>query len=130
MTCTIHEEVIFHTTPDKLYKALMDSAQFSEVTGAAPTEIQAEEGGMFSLFGGMITGRTIELVENERIVQAWRPGNWEPGVYSLVKFEIKAQGTDTLLTFEHIGFPEGQAEHLSNGWTENYWTPLKKYLSN
>ncbi|WP_335869496.1 SRPBCC family protein [Bacillus sp. 2205SS5-2] len=128
MTITIHEEVIFQATPEKLYAALTESTQFSEVTGGAPTDIQAEDGGSFSLFGGMITGRNIELVQNERIVQAWRPGNWEQGVYSLVKFELKKQDSSTLLVFDHIGFPEGQAEHLKKGWEENYWSPLKKYF--
>jgi activator of HSP90 ATPase len=37
----------------------------------APTQISREVGGAFSLFGGIIVGRHIELVPNERIVQAW-----------------------------------------------------------
>ncbi|MGM0834825.1 MAG: SRPBCC domain-containing protein [Bacillota bacterium] len=129
MTMTIHEEIIFKTNPNTLYQALTDSKQFSEVTGGAPTDIQAEAGGTFSLFGGMIEGRMIELVPNERIVQAWRAGNWDPGVYSIVKFEFNQQGNDTLLIFDHIGFPAGQGEHLKVGWTENYWMPLEKYVS-
>ncbi|MGM0867421.1 MAG: SRPBCC domain-containing protein [Bacillota bacterium] len=126
---TIHEEIIFKTKPELLYQALTDSIQFGELTGGAPTDIQAKAGGSFSCFGGMIEGRMIELVPNERIVQAWRAGNWDPGVYSLVKFEFKKQEDETLLVFDHIGFPEGQGEHLKAGWTENYWSPLKKYVS-
>jgi activator of HSP90 ATPase len=125
---TIHEELTFQATPDQIYKALTDSSQFSELTGGAPTDIQAEEGGSFSLFGGMITGRNIELVPGERIVQAWRAGNWDPGVYSLVKFEWKQQENGTQLVFYHVGFPEGQGEHLKAGWNENYWTNLKKFF--
>ncbi|WP_226658932.1 SRPBCC family protein [Pseudalkalibacillus hwajinpoensis] len=128
MSTTIHEEITFQTTPERLYQSLTDSKQFSEMSGGAPTDIQAEAGGSFSCFGGMITGRMIELVPNERIVQAWRAGNWDEGVYSIAKFELKQQGSETLLVFDHTGFPEGQAEHLTGGWTENYWNPLRTYL--
>ncbi|WLR48019.1 SRPBCC domain-containing protein [Halobacillus litoralis] len=129
MNNQINEEVLFKTTPDKLYGVLTDADQFSEMSGGAPTEIQPAEGGSFSLFGGMITGRTIELAQNQRIVQAWRAGNWEEGKYSLVSFVFEVVEEGTLLQFEHIGFPEGQGEHLTKGWTENYWNPLKNYLA-
>lgn len=128
MSLTIHQEVIFKASPRKVYEALIDTKQFTEVTGGAPTEIIAEDGGAFSLFGGMINGRNVELIPNVRIVQAWRAGNWTEGTYSLVKFEFKEQGNGTLLNFDHIGFPEDQKEHLAVGWKDNYWVPLEKYL--
>lgn len=105
------------------------SELFSKAVGGAPTDISPEEGGMFSCFGGMISGRNIELVPNKRIVQAWRVANWEEGVYSIAKFELKEQGTETVLVFEHIGFPEGQGEHLASGWYTNYWEPIQKLLA-
>ena len=46
-------------------------------------------GGAFTTFGKLIEGRNIELVPNQRIVQAWRPASWEPGLYSIVRFELK-----------------------------------------
>lgn len=128
MSATIHQEIVFKATPSKVYETLIDSQQFSSVTGGAPTEISKEEGGSFSCFGGMILGRHIELVPNQRIVQAWRAANWAEGVFSIARFELKEQGSDTLLVFDHIGFPEGQGDHLSSGWGENYWKPLEKYL--
>jgi activator of HSP90 ATPase len=63
----------------------------SMVPGGKPTEISREAGGTFALFGGYITGRHVELVPNERIVQAWRAGGWDPGVYSIAKFELGDQ---------------------------------------
>ena len=70
MAGVIHQEVIFKVSPNRIYKALTNSAQFSEVTGGVPTEISSEAGALFSFFGGMIVGRNIELVPNKRIVQA------------------------------------------------------------
>lgn len=125
---TIHQEVVFNANAQKVYEALIDSKQFSEVTGGAPTEINREAGGSFSCFGGMIFGRNIELAPNKRIVQAWRVANWPEGIYSIAKFELKEQDSKTILTFDHNGFPESEAEHLEAGWSQNYWNPLEKYL--
>jgi activator of HSP90 ATPase len=129
MSKPIHQEIIFNASSQQVYDALIDANQFKTVTGGAPTEITAEAGGAFSLFGGMITGRNIELIPNERIVQAWRAANWTEGEYSIARFEIKEQGENTLVGFHHVGFPEGQAEHLAGGWKDNYWGPLEKYLA-
>ena len=107
----------------------MDAKRFGEVTGGQATEINRAEGGAFSLFGSRIQGRHVELVPNARIVQAWRSGGWEPGTYSIARFELVAQGTGTKLMFDHTGFPAGHAERLATGWKTNYWDPLAKYLA-
>jgi len=127
MSHVIHQEIVIAASPQRVYSALTDSQQFSALTGA-PAEISREAGGAFSCFGGMIVGRHVELMANERIVQAWRVANWDVGVYSVARFVLKAQGTGTLLVFDHAGFPEGTGEHLETGWHSNYWEPLKKYL--
>ena len=127
MSHVIHQEIVVAASPQRVYSALTDSQQFSALTGA-PAEISREAGGAFSCFGGMIVGRHVELMANERIVQAWRVANWDVGVYSVARFVLKAQGTGTLIIFEHAGFPDGTGEHLETGWHSNYWEPLKKYL--
>jgi activator of HSP90 ATPase len=99
------------------------------VPASAATEIAREAGGAFSAFGGYVTGRQIELVSNERIVQAWRAGSWDPGSYSIARFELTEQGADTKLVFDHTGFPAGEAQHLAEGWKGNYWEPLAKFLA-
>jgi activator of HSP90 ATPase len=122
---TIHQEVNFEASPQRLYEALLDSKQFTALSGA-PAEISREAGGAFSAFGGQIVGRNLELVQNKRIVQAWRPLSWPAGVYSIVRFEFKPQGTGTRLVFDHVGFPAGQHDHLAKGWENHYWALLKK----
>jgi activator of HSP90 ATPase len=74
-------------------------------------------------------GRQIELVPDKRIVQAWRPGDWEPGVYSIVKLELSDSGSGTKLILDHKGFPNGAGESLLDGWNKNYWEPLAKFLA-
>jgi activator of HSP90 ATPase len=123
----LHQEVDVKATPQRIYDVLLDSKQFAAFTGM-PAEIDPNAGGAFSMFGGLIVGRNIELVPNQRIVQAWRPTHWDPGVYSLVKFELKPRGSETTIVLDHTGFPEGDYDSLNAGWKSRYWDPLKKFL--
>lgn len=137
---SIHQEPIFKANPKRVYEALTDEKQFEKVTqlsaamqsGAAlgnkPTQIAPEAGGPFTIFRGHIVGRHIELVPNQRIVQAWRVVDWDPGIYSIVRFELTGQGSGTRIIFDHAGFPQGKGQHLADGWKASYWEPLEKYL--
>jgi len=125
---TIHQEIDFKTTPARIYETLLDAKQFSAFTKDT-AEIQPQPGAAFRLFGGRIEGRNVELIPNQRVVQAWRPASWPSGVYSIVRFELVARGPGTRIVLDHAGFPEEQWEHLSEGWPFNYWGPLHKYLS-
>jgi activator of HSP90 ATPase len=131
---TIHQEVDLKASPDRLYKALLDSKQFSEFSAQSSefsvksAKIDKVAGGAFSLFDGHIIGRNVELIPNQRIVQAWRVVDWPAGVYSIVKFELNSQGSGTHLVFDHTGFPEKWRDHLAAGWQSHYWDLLTKYL--
>lgn len=131
---TIHQEVDFKASPERLYEALLDTKQFSAFSAestefsAKSAEIDRSVGGAFSLFDGHIIGRNVELVPNQRIVQVWRVVDWPAGVYSIVKFEIKSQGSGTHLVFDHTGFPENWRDHLAVGWQSHYWDLLTKYF--
>jgi activator of HSP90 ATPase len=127
MRTSLHDEIDLKSDPQHIYEALLDAKQFKAFTGA-PAEIDPKPGGAFSMFGGQIVGRNVELVPNQRIVQAWRPTHWDPGVYSIVEFELKPKGSGTLVVLEHKGFPEGEFDHLEWGWNAHYWEPLKKYF--
>ena len=125
---SIHHEIVFNSRVNRIFDALTKAEQFSELT-EAPATIDAQAGGLFSCFGGMITGVSLEIIANKRIVQAWRVGNWDEGVYSIIKLEfVELNESETRLIFDHLGFPQEHREHLDSGWHERYWEPLKKYL--
>jgi activator of HSP90 ATPase len=134
----IHQEVSFSADRKRIYATLLDAKQFDEMTRLIPSmqtanpgnsEISREPGGTFTLFRGHIIGRQVEFVPDQRIVQAWRVVDWDPGVYSIVKVQLNPQGAGTRLVFDHTGFPIGLAKHLADGWKEHYWEPLQKYLT-
>jgi len=123
----IHQEVTFNAPVGQVYHALLDSREFGKITGA-PAEIDATEGGKFVCFGTFILGRNVEIVPDKRIVQAWRVFNWPEGVYSIVRFELHADGRKTKLVFDQDGAPEAEVVHLDPGWGKKYWEPLRKFL--
>lgn len=130
MTSRIQQSEVMPAAPSVIYDLLTSGDQFSAMSGGAPAEIDAAAGGAISLFGGMITGRTIEAVPGQRVVQAWRPTPWADGTYSIVRFDIEADGdAASRVTLEHVGFPEEEAEHLSQGWIDNYWTPMRAAIT-
>jgi activator of HSP90 ATPase len=137
---SIRQERVFGARPNRIYEALLDVRQFAKIVelsgamqsmpaGTKAAEISRELGGTFTIFGGHIVGRQLELVPNQRIVQAWRVVDWKPGDYSIVRFELSEQGSQTKVVLDHKGFPQGTAEHLASGWEEHYWEPLRKFLA-
>lgn len=137
----IHQEVIVSANRQRVYSVLTSAAQFDALTRlsdavslvtdphAQATAIGAEAGSSFTLFGGYITGRHLDMVPGERLVQAWRAGSWEPGDYSVVKFALFDQGSACQLVLDHRGFPQGQGASLAYGWRVHYWEPLIKLLA-
>jgi len=131
----IHQEIDFRVPPQQVYQTLLSSKEFSACIKKSFTNftemsatIDSTVGGSFSLFDGHIVGRILELVPDQRIVEAWRVVDWPAGAYSIAKFEFKPQGSGTHLIFDHIGFPEGLKEHLTAGWQQHYWDALTKYF--
>jgi activator of HSP90 ATPase len=138
---SIHQESTIHASRQRVYAALTDARQFNEITKivaakepaisleTSPTVLSPDVGGAFSLFGGIIVGRHVELVPDTRIVQAWRVAYWTPGIYSIVRFDLLEQAAGTKIMFDHTGFPNGDAESLASGWKAHYWEPLATYLA-
>jgi len=115
---SIHQEPEFKASRKRVYEALTDTRQFDKVIeisgakkvkalGTEPTQISGQVGGPFVLFGGHIIGRHIELVPNQRIVQAWRVVDWEPGVYSIARFELTETGVGTKNHFRSHRLSQG-----------------------
>jgi activator of HSP90 ATPase len=137
----IHQEVTFTAPCERVYHALTDARLFETLTrlsdaasllsapNAIATTISNRAGGTFTLFGGYITGRNLELLSNQRLVQAWRAGSWAAGEYSVVRFELQPRADTCRLLFDQRGFPADQGTSLAYGWRVHYWDPLAKLLS-
>jgi uncharacterized protein YndB with AHSA1/START domain len=76
---TTHLEATIPAAPERVYELLTDGAKLDEV-GDMPGKGGGAEGACFSLFGRWVSGCQIELAPNERITQACRMTDWDPGV--------------------------------------------------
>ena len=128
-TRTIRQTVILPGRPIDVYEALMTTKGHTGFTGAAAS-ISARVGGKFSAWDGYIHGQNVELVRGRRIVQRWRPTeeDWPEDYYSTVRFVLAPTARGTRVTFTHSGVLAQHAGHLSQGWKDHYWRPLRAYL--
>jgi activator of HSP90 ATPase len=128
----IHQEAVIKASPGRIFEYLTNGEIFSAATGM-PADVSDRDGEPFSLFGGRVEGRQIELVPGERIVQAWRFGSahpdvWEPGVYSIVRFTLRPEADATRLVIDHTGIPPEWEEHIEAGYPTFYEAPLTKHF--
>lgn len=114
--------------PVDVFSIFLTSEKFTAMTGI-PADLSPEVGGASTMFGGMIAALNIEVIEGKRLVQAWRPGNWDEGTYSIARFDFAADNGGTKVTLTHTGYPAESEDHLRAGWAERYWEPLKAHLA-
>jgi uncharacterized protein YndB with AHSA1/START domain len=70
MSKRIRQSVTIKASPHAIYEAPMDSHQHFQFTGQ-PAYISRKVGGRFIAYGDDLSGTTLELVSDKRIVQAW-----------------------------------------------------------
>ncbi len=126
---SIHQTVNLPGTPREVYEALMTSKGHIGFSGA-DARISPRVGGTFMAWGGYIHGKNLALVPGRTIYQTWIPSEpgWPKGHESRVRYRLVATPRGTRLTFTHSRVPLDHVGHLSKGWKEAYWDPLRKYL--
>ena len=126
---TIRQEVLFKAKPQDVYEALMDSKKHSSFTGSE-AEISREVGGKFSVYGGGIRGKNLELVPGKTIVQEWlcETEGWPEGHYSRLQITLESAKQGTRLVMVHSGVPAASMKDIAKGWKDYYWEPMKKLL--
>ena len=99
------------------------------MTGSA-ARVSARKGGAFTAWDGYISGKTLELEPDTRIVQSWRTTDFDeasPDSHLEISFR-KAKG-GTRVTLKHTLIPSGQTEGYRQGWIDYYFAPMKAYFS-
>ena len=125
----IHQEATFRVAPEWIYELLTDGARLSKLVGRRGRGGSAE-GAWFSLVGDRFEGRQIELVRAERVVQAWRMADWEPGVYSIVRFTLIPGGTGTRMVVDQDGYSDQLHDFLASTWRSFYFEPMTSWFTN
>jgi activator of HSP90 ATPase len=125
---SIHQQASIAANPADVYAVLADADALSTLSGMRG-QVARSEGDAFSAFDGHVVGRHIELVPNERIVQAWRFPQWEPGTYSIVRFTMVPDNGGTRLILDQDGEPDDWHDHIQANWPTFYFNPLSRHFS-
>ena len=100
------------------------------MTGAE-AKIDPELNGSFNIWNGYITGKTLELLKNRKIVQQWRTTDFPEGSdHSVIEIVFHTTPDGTKLTLWHYNIPDGQGKEYKEGWKQYYFKPMKKYFKN
>lgn len=129
-TKTIRQSATFKATPHTVYEALMNAKKHAAFTGDV-AKISRKVGGKFSIFGGGLHGKNLELVADKKIVQDWAcdMDGWPKGHYSAATFRLtKKTKNSTRLEFLQTGVPASCAKSIAQGWHDYYWAPMKQML--
>lgn len=127
---TIRQTVVLPGTPREVYDLLMTSKGHIAFTGAS-ARISSKAGGKFTAWDGYIHGKNLKLVPGKMIYQIWIPSEptWPEGHESRVRYVLAPASRGTRVTFTHSRVPSEHVGHLSKGWKESYWTPMRSYLA-
>ena len=112
----------------EIYKAWLTSKGHAAMTGSA-AKASGKAGGKFTAWDGYISGKTLELTPNQRIVQAWRTSEFpDDAPDSRLEIELVEVKGGTKVTLTHSDMPKDQVESYRQGWKDFYFNPMKEYF--
>ncbi|OWA54256.1 Activator of 90 kDa heat shock protein ATPase-like protein 1 [Hypsibius exemplaris] len=123
-TENLHLTEEFHCTAEDIYRAFTLKEMVQAFT-RSNVVLEAEKGGKFSLFNGMVEGSFVELEKNKKIVQRWRFTSWPAAHYSLVTLRFDQTESGTMITMDQTGIPSNDFIRTKDGWKRYYWDSLK-----
>ena len=129
MRSVIAKTVVLPAPAAELYGMYMDPAIHAAFTGA-PARISDEAGSAFEAFGGLLKGRTLQVVRSRLIVQSWRSVNFaddDPDSTLIIMFTEEDDGAGRI-DLVHLDVPENDFQGVSGGWESRYFAPWLEYL--
>ncbi|MEO0896503.1 MAG: SRPBCC domain-containing protein [Bacteroidota bacterium] len=118
----------FAVSPEKVFKAWLDSKAHTDMTGGL-AECSDKEGNSFTAWDGYINGRNITLISGQKIIQSWRTVEFsEDDEDSLLVLTFEEEAGGCKLILHHSNIPSGQTTY-KQGWVDNYFLPMETYFS-
>ena len=129
LTTSLSDSITFNCPAPELYHCLTDPGRvlaWSRSPSSALPQIILP-GAPFSLFGGNIVGKFLELKPPHALTLEWRLKNWTAA--SKVQISIAEESSSSCrVELEHQGVPEGEVERIRENWHNYYWTPIKRMI--
>lgn len=115
---------IVNETPDQVYLALTNPLTVMLWTGAE-AEGTDQAGSDFSMMGGAIEGKILQLEPGKKIVQQWYFGDQEEE--SVVTILLHPHGQGTSVELRHSNIPDNDFEDIVEGWNDVYFADLQDF---
>jgi len=122
---TITQTYTINAPATKVWQALTD-ARTAEQWGAAPANVEANEGGTFSYWDGDIHGTFTKLTPYTLIEQDWY-GHDDPDQKYRAVFTFKEENGVTKVTLHFSGDIKNEKKDISD-WQNYYFDPIKQLL--
>ena len=121
---------VIPATPAAIYAAWLDSAGHTGMTGGKRAEAGAAVGDRFTAHDGYISGETLVLEPDRRIVQSWRTTRFtDADPDSRIEISLAPAPGGTRVTVAHSLVPDGHTSYRDGGWQHNYFDPMKRYFA-
>lgn len=111
-------------TPEEVYLALTTASTLHLWTGE-PAEMSTQPGGEFSLWGGSIVGKNLELERGRKVTQQWYFG--EQQIASIVTLKLHQISSGTSVELSHTNIPDQEYESIVEGWNHVYFASLSEF---
>jgi activator of HSP90 ATPase len=123
---TFNKTFRINAEPADVYAAITNPYTI-ELWSGYPAQMSTEPGSEFSLWEGDISGKNIEFIHDNKVVQEWYFGDQETP--SIVTITIVQSGNDSLVTVEHTNIPDNDFEGIAEGWKEYYFDAITAFLN-
>jgi len=111
--------------PEDVFTALTNPFTI-ELWSGETAKMSENPGEEFSLWGGDIVGKNIEVVKNEKLIQQWYFG--EEGAESIVSIKLWPKKNSTSVELLHTNIPNEAYENMVEGWNDAYFGAIKALL--
>lgn len=113
---------------ETIYNAWLASREHALMTDSDSARASHKIGAIHKAHGTYITGKNLELIPNQKIVQSWRNSDFKKSdPDSLIEVTLKPKGSKTQVTIVHSGIPEHEFQ-VEQGWVDYYFVPMKHYF--
>ncbi len=122
----IEQTYIIAGTPEEVWEALTNPELIPQWSGA-PATYTPEPEAEYSLWGGDIGGRVVQVEPGQRLVQTWQPTSWQRDD-SVVTFLLTPTDEGTRVDLVHDNVEESDYAGTTEGWDIYYLGPIKKMI--
>jgi activator of HSP90 ATPase len=120
---TIKQTYEMNATPEKVFEALVNP-DIIQIWSGDEAKMGPDTGDSFTLWGGQMFGKNLEVIKNKKLVQEWNYDQWDAP--STVTFTIKTKGKKTIVELLHEDVPEKSLKSISEGWDQYYLGAMKE----